>query len=111
MDIGFKSRRLQQIFIKPNGLVKSFGARMAKVISARMSLLEDVQNLSLVSYNPPERMHQLVGDRSEQFAINLVHPFRLIFEVNHDPVPRKNDGGIDLANVTRITIIEVTDYH
>ncbi|MCY4000717.1 MAG: hypothetical protein OXF84_07935 [Bacteroidetes bacterium] len=70
-----------------------------------------MQNLSLVSYNPPERMHQLVRDRSEQFAINLVHPFRPIFEVNHDLVPRKNDGGIDLANVTRITIIEVTDDH
>lgn len=36
---------------------------------------------------------------------------RLIFIPDHDPVPRKDDGGIDLAQVTKITILEITDYH
>ena len=30
---------------------------------------------------------------------------------NHEPVPRKDDGGIDLDKLTSIIIIEVVDYH
>ena len=45
------------------------------------------------------------------FAIDLVHPFRLVFEPNHDPLPRRKDGGIDLEQVTAIKILEVVDYH
>ena len=53
----------------------------------------------------------LTEDRDEQYAVDLVHPKRLIFEVNHDPIPRNEDGGIDLTKVTAITIVEVVDYH
>lgn len=57
------------------------------------------------------RCHQLAGDRDEQFSIDLVHPRRLIFEVDHNPTPRLDDGGIDKSNVTRVLIIEITDPH
>ena len=60
---------------------------------------------------PPARMHQLKGNRDEQFAVDLVHPYRLVFEPNHDPLPRKKDGGINLEQVTAIKIMEVVDYH
>ena len=56
-------------------------------------------------------MHQLKGNRDEQFAVDLVHPYRLVFEPNHDPLPRKEDGGINLEQVTAIKIMEVVDYH
>ena len=38
-------------------------------------------------------------------------PHRLVFQANHDPVPRWADGGIDVRHVTAITIIEVIDDH
>ena len=60
---------------------------------------------------PPTRLHQLKGNRDEQFAVDLVHPYRLVFEPNHDPLPRKVDGGINLEQVTAIKIMEVVDYH
>ena len=45
--------------------------------------------------------------------MDLVHTLiRLVFEPNHDPLPRREDGGIDLDQVTAITVIwEVIDYH
>lgn len=43
--------------------------------------------------------------------MDLVHPYRLVFEPAHDPVPRTTDGGIDIDRVTAITIMEVVDYH
>lgn len=77
----------------------------------RMTVLKEAHNLALVPNTPPDRRHQLSGDRDEQYAVDLVHPYRLVFEANHDPVPRKEDGGIDLEQVTEIAITDVIDYH
>lgn len=60
---------------------------------------------------PPVRRHLLSGGRGGQYAVDLVHPHRLVFEPTHDPVPRTTDGGIDIDRVTAITIMEVVDYH
>ena len=78
---------------------------------ARFAVLQDAETLSEVPATPPDRMHQLKGNRDEQFAVYLVHPYRLVFILDHEPLPRKEDGGIDLERVTAITIVEVTDYH
>lgn len=77
----------------------------------RLAVLQNARNLGLVPTTPPERRHQLRADRDEQFAVDLVHPYRLVFEPNHDPLPRKDDGGIDTDQVTAITIVDVVDYH
>ena len=65
----------------------------------------------MVPTNPPERRHQLSGERNGQYAVDLVHPHRLVLQPNHDPVPRLADVGIDVGHVTAITIVEVIDYH
>ena len=77
----------------------------------RLAVLEAAYTLDLVPTTPPDRRHQLRGGRDEQFAVDLVHPHRLVFEANHDPIPRKADGGVDVEQVTAITIIDVIDYH
>ena len=77
----------------------------------RLATLKAAETLEQVPMTPPDRRHQLRGDRDGQYAVNLVYPYRLIFEPNHDPIPRKEDGGIDAKKVSAITIIEVIDYH
>ena len=84
---------------------------MAKKIKLRLAVLSNAPTLSEVPTSPPDRRHQLKGDRSGQYAVDLIHPHRLIFEPNHEPLPRRTDGGIDTDQVTAIRIIEVTDYH
>lgn len=59
----------------------------------------------------PGKCHQLRADRAGEFALDLWGPYRLIFVPDHDPIPRLSDGGIDRAQVTRILIKEVDDYH
>ena len=34
-------------------------------------------------------------NRAGQFALDLVHPQRLVFELAHEPIPHLEDGGID----------------
>ena len=68
--------------------------------------------MALVPSTPPDRIHPLKGGRKRQFAVDLVHPRRLVFEPNHDPKTYTDDGGIiNATQVTAIKIIEVTDYH
>ena len=84
---------------------------MARAIRRRLNLLESVAFLTRVPTVLPFRRHSLSGDRNGQYAIDLVHPYRLIFVPNHNPVPLRYDGGVDTDKITAIEIIEVMDYH
>ena len=61
--------------------------------------------------NTPGGFHPLSADRSGQFALNLGGQFRLIFEPDEEPIPRKPDGGIDESKVTNIVIEGIVNYH
>ena len=111
MEIAFRTRKLQKVFNSCKDIKRTYGDRMARAIQNRLAVLRNASNLSLVPTSRPERLHQLSGNRKQQFAVDLVNPQRLVFEPNHDPVPENKEGGIDKDQVTAITIIEVTDYH
>jgi len=111
MDISFAKTKHQEIFNSEKELVREYGRDNARIIMRRMSVLRAAANLEEVSVLPPERRHELTGNRKEQFAIDLKQPFRLLFKPNHESVPRKKDGGIDLRQITAITLLGVEDYH
>ena len=111
MDIVFRTRKLEKTFNSDHALQKDHGSQVARKIKTRLVVLRAAPNLASVPTTPPDRRHQLRGDRDEQFAVDLVHPGRLVFAPNHEPFPRRADGGIDTEQVTAITIIDVLDYH
>lgn len=111
MEISFITQRLKKLFGSEESLRRKYGTLNAGKIMLRMAFLKNAETLSKVPTRPPNRRHQLSGDRDEQFAVDLAHPYRLVFEPNHCPLPRREDGGIDLDRVTAITVIEVIDYH
>jgi proteic killer suppression protein len=77
----------------------------------RLTELSAAATLAEMGFLPPARCHPLTGDRDGQFAVDAGPLMRVIFEPAHDPIPRRPDGGIDLANITAIVILEVIDYH
>lgn len=111
VDIQFDTTKLAKIFNAEKALVRQFGQKTATKIMLRMATLAAAPNLAAVPISKPDRCHQLAADRDEQFAVDLDHPRRLVFEVDHDPAPRLEDGGIDTRRVTQIIICEVVDYH
>ncbi len=111
MDINFARQKLEKTFNSQTALKKAFGDRMTETVAARMKVLSHARTLGMVPVTKPDRRHQLEGNRAGQYAVDLVHPKRLVFEPNHDPLPRKEAGGIDTDQVTAITVIEVIDYH
>lgn len=110
MEIAFRTRKLARIFNSVNALRRQYGDRMARTIMTRLAVLQEARTLSMVPTLPPNRRHQLHGDRAGQYAVDLTHPYRLIFEPTDTSV-RETGGGINTDAVTTITIIEVTDYH
>ncbi|MDE0001571.1 MAG: killer suppression protein HigA [Rhodospirillaceae bacterium] len=111
MDITFRTRKLEKTFNSERELQKAYGKRMAERLMSRLAVLKNARTLADVPSTKPERCHPLKGRREGQYAVELVHPRRLVFKPNHDPVPEKDDGGIDLDKITSIIIVEVVDYH
>ena len=108
--VGFASRKLQNIFNSGKELVRTYGSAQAGKIRLRMKVLESAINLAEVPSQKPDRRHQLKGNRKEQFAVDLVHPFRLVFRPDGQPglLP---GGGLDLTSITGVIILGVEDYH
>jgi proteic killer suppression protein len=112
MDITFKDKKLGKIFNSKKRLRRKYGDENAKLIRRRMMVLKGANVLEDVPHTKPMRRHQLSGDLDRYFAVDLKQPARLIFAPNHNPLPKKEDGGLDLTKITAIKIIKIEgDYH
>jgi len=112
MDINFKHKKLAKILNSARETIKEFGEVNGRKIMQRLSQLKVVDSLDQISHVPPARLHELSGERRGQFAIDVKQPCRIIFVPDHDPVPLKDDGGIDLSKVTKILILAIANaYH
>ena len=69
MKIVFKTKRMEKDLNSSKRLTKKYGSKRARFIMRRMKVLAAANSLVDVPRQPPERCHQLSGDRDEQFAI------------------------------------------
>lgn len=111
MDIVFKSKKLEKTLNSETEMYRKYGKEIGRLVMRRLQFLRAAPTLGDVPQKPPERCHELSGDRKGEFAVDLKHPYRLIFRPYHDPVPGKKDSGIDLNKITVIEIISIEDYH
>ncbi len=108
----FQNKKLGKILSKSKLIEKEYGSS-AKKIKNRLDDIKNVDNL-LELMKLPGKHHLLIGDRDGQFACNLVHPFRLIYEPDNHPLPIDNNNLLIYSRVTSVTIveiIEIIDYH
>lgn len=111
MEIGFPNARLAKLCNSESKLRGKYGPRMAGLIQQRLVELHDAENLGIVHSLPGARCHELTGDLKDRFAVNLVHPQRMVFKPDHNPLPIRGDGSLDWAMVTKIEIVGIGDYH
>lgn len=110
VHIEYAHRKLEKIFNDAVRLKKEYGAEQAQKIQRRLAVLEAAVNLAEVPAEKPDRCHSLKGDRAGEFAVDLKHPYRLIFKPQ-EPVAQLSDGGLDKTQVKGIIILEVVNYH
>ena len=111
MEIYFKSRKLQKICSDEREGIKKLGDKCAKKIRQRLIELKAADCLADISHLPPARLHELTGDRKGTYSVDLLHPYRLIFEAADEPLPLLKTGGLDKTKVCEVLIIEIADTH
>jgi len=110
MEISYKNRKLEKQLTDPREMAKSFG-QLARKVNQRLKDLTDADTLAIMRTIPAARCHELTGDRKSELAVDVSGNYRMIFEPNHNPKPKKDDGGLNWEEVTKIQINEIEDYH
>jgi plasmid maintenance system killer protein len=110
MRIEFKTAKLARVFNSFAELQKAYGLERARKMALRMKVLEAAPSLADVPTVPPDRCHELKGDRQGEFAVDIAQPHRIIFRPT-DARARGKGGKIDFGEVTQIVILGVEDYH
>ena len=112
MEILFRRSREHKLCVHRKTAARELGKPNAEKLEVRLATLAASANLAQFRRDFPEaRCHALTGDWRGCFAVDLHGTWRLVFRPAHDPMPVTADGGIALAAVTSIEIVEVVDYH
>jgi len=109
MEITY-SNKIKKKLSSPSEIKKAFGT-MAKKVQSRLDDIGASPNLKVLLQMPAANCHALSGNKNGEWALDISANHRMIFEINHDPVPTKDNGEIETIEVTDIRIIETTDYH
>lgn len=108
MDVDFATAKLRALCEQHARMVAAFGVPCAKRLQNRLADLEAATFVTELSAGRP---HPLKGDRLGQFSVDLHGPVRLVFEPNHNPVPRNEDKSIAWNQVDKVRIVFIGDYH
>ena len=98
MDIRYKNNKLETVCTDANTARREYGREMARKIHLRIDQLRFATSIQSLILNGVGRCHKLVGDRKTQYAMDLVHPSRLIFI--------HIDGMFHVVEIQ-----EIVDYH
>lgn len=108
MEIEFSSKQLQKLCEQNKFAIRELGAACAKKLQNRIA---DLQSANDVMELPAGKPHPLKLNRKGQYAIELSDGKRLIFIPANNPTPMTDDENIDWSRVTKIKIIDISDYH
>lgn len=98
MRVIYKSRKLERVCTRRDEAARRYGEEMAEKLQMRIAELEAVDGIETMVRCRIGRCHRLLGKRQDQYAVDLAHPFRLIFERAE-------------AEEATARIVEVVDYH
>ncbi|MBZ4219631.1 MAG: killer suppression protein HigA [Chlorobium sp.] len=111
MKIRYQTRKLEKSVESPSAIKKNYGDR-AKKVALRLEQLSVAPNLDAMRNVPAANCHALKAPRAGELAVDISPNHRLIFVPDHNPLPRKEDGGLDWKLITDIEITAIgEDYH
>lgn len=98
MLIEYNSKSIEKVCTNASAAVKKHGQAMADKINQRIDEITAADSVEEMIQYKIGRCHPLQNNRKSQYAVDLVHPYRLVFE--------KKGNQINIVN-----IIEIVDYH
>ncbi|MFA9371002.1 MAG: type II toxin-antitoxin system RelE/ParE family toxin [Labilibaculum antarcticum] len=110
MNITFANKQIEKLANNISKAQKKLGHERANKFHQRLGELYDAESFAELEFLPGH-YHSLKSNRNGQWACNLDHPYRLIFEPNPQPVPCNEHGTPILSEMKIVDIVEITDYH
>ena len=107
MVVEYRTQKLKKQCENPKIAQKDFGPQMRNKLTTRIGEFVAATSLLDIKNIPAVRLHRLKGDRADEFAVDLVHPFRLVFI----PIGIAEAEYSELRNITAARIENVEDYH
>ena len=98
MLVKYKNKSIEKVCTNAREAVRKHGAEMADRIHQRIDEIEAADSVEMMIQYGIGRCHPLTGDRKDQYAVDLVHPYRLVLE--------KRGNQVQIA-----MIMEIVDYH
>ncbi len=111
LEMEFRTAKLRQACESFKKACRTWGQESAKRLVQRLNEIEAAETLDVLLQLPGARCHLLKHDRAGQFAVDLKHPKRLVFEPAGSPEDYMVGNSIDPSRVTKVLILEVVDYH
>ena len=98
IEIHYRTNKLKRVCENAEVATKEYGNEMAEKIHQRIDQISVADNVEMLVRYRIGRCHGLLGDRKGQYAMDLCHPYRLIFT--------KED-----SHTVSVRIEEIEDYH
>ena len=98
MQVTYRNKKLEKICTNAKTAERTYGRDMADKIHQRIDEITAAECVEMMIQFRIGRCHLLSQNRQGQYAVDLIHPYRLVFE--------QIDGEIRIAN-----ILEIVDYH
>ncbi len=98
MDITYRNNKIRKICTDAKTAERIYGREMAYKIHQRIDEICAADTVEMMIRFHIGRCHPLTQNRKGQYAMDLVHPYRLVFE--------KKGDEIQIA-----IILEIVDYH
>ena len=110
VEITFDDKTLSKLANDYKKCQREMGQIRAKLYNKRLGDLRNAVTLEDVRHLPGH-YHELIGDRKGQWACDLDHPFRLVFEPHEKPIPTDINGKFIWLKIKGVEITEITNYH
>lgn len=110
MEIWFATSALEKRLGSDKRRRREFGEEVGRHLARRLNEINAAPRLASMRLMPGG-CHELHENRAGQLAVHVTGNLRLVFEPADDPVPTKDDGGLDWSRVKSVRIREVVDYH
>jgi proteic killer suppression protein len=85
-------------------MIKRYFSKIYTGLVNRLTELESVSNLSMISHLPPPRKHKLSGEYKDYWSVDVSKNQRLLFS-------SYNSGITNEVDITKIIIEGIEDYH
>lgn len=98
MEIVFRNKRMERLCTEPSLTERTYGSKMAEKIHQRIDEIRASESIEMMIAFHIGRCHPLKSNRKGQYAMDLIHPYRLVFAKGE-------------KEKRTAMVIEIVDYH